>query len=271
MRAGKIVSLIIGILMVIVALALVVPGGVLLGIYGTQRDSDGFFMTSTRSLTTNGYALATPDVDLNLGHVADWLPTGSRAALRVQATSNSDAPLFVGIGPTNEVSRYLAGVDYDEVTDFGWGWSSVKYRHLAGEAPTLPPGTQSFWVGKEDGTGPLTLDWDIQDGNWTAVIMNADLSAAVNADVKLGARFDLLFPIGLGMVIGGVVLLGVGILLIVLGARRPPTPPYVAGQAPYPPGAQYPPAGGQYPPQNQPLQSQPPQGQPSQEGPPTQN
>ncbi len=238
MRAGKIVALVAGILMVLISLALLVPGGVLLGLYGTQRDDAGFFNTSERTLTSNGYALVTPDVDLNMGHMAGaWLPTGHRAALRVGATSDTGTAVFVGIGPSDEVAGYLAGVDYDEVTDFGWAWEQVKYRHLDGVAPAALPGAQDFWVAEEEGAGAVTLDWDIRDGNWTAVIMNADATAPVSATVSLGARFDILFPIGLGLVIGGVILLGVGILLIVLGARRPPAPPYVQGQMPYAPAA----------------------------------
>ncbi len=225
MRAGKVVALVVGILVVLLALALLVPGGVLLGYYGTQRDSDGFFQTSSRVLSTNGSALVTPDVELNMGPLAGrWLPTGGRAAIRIAAEATAGEQLFVGIGPSSDVSRYLDGVDYDEVTDFGWGWSSVKYRHMDGSMPATPPGDQDFWVAEQEGAGTLTLDWDIVDGNWTAVVMNADGSAPVRADVGLGARFDILLPIGIGITVGGVILLGLGILLIVLGARKSATP-----------------------------------------------
>lgn len=231
MRAGKIVALVAGILIVLIALALVVPGGVLLGLYGTQRDSDGFFQTSSRVLSTNGSALVTPDVDLNLGPLAGrWVPTGGRVAIRIEATGGSGDELFLGIGPSNDVADYLDGVDYDEVTDFGWAWNSVRYRHMDGTMAAAPPATEDFWVAQEEGSDTLTLDWDIADGNWTAVVMNADGSAPVRAEVSLGARFDILLPIGIGITIGGVILLAVGILLIVLGARRS-TPPPAAGQA----------------------------------------
>ena len=233
MRAGKIVALVMGILMVLIALALVLPGSMLLGMYGTQRDGDGFFQTSDRTLSGNGYALVTPDVDLNMGPLTGrWMPTGDSAALRIKATSSADAPLFIGIGPSREVSQYLKGVEYDEVTDFGWGWQSVRYRHLDGSAPASPPGDEDFWVGQQQGTGELTLDWDIEDGNWTAVVMNADASAGVSAKVALGGRFDILLPIGIGLTVTGVIFLGLGVLLIALGARRSKTPPAVQATLP---------------------------------------
>ncbi len=225
MSAGKIVALVSGILIVLVALALVVPGAVLLGLYGTQRDSDGFFQTSSRVLATDGSALVTPDVDLNLGPAAGpWLPLGDRAAIRIEAEASSDSQLFVGIGPSSDVAGYLDGVEYDEVTEFGWGWDSIRYRHMDGSAPASPPGEEDFWVAEQEGSGIVTLDWDIEDGNWTAVVMNTDGSAPVRAAVSLGARFDILLSIGIGMTVGGVILLGVGILLIVIGAKRPKTP-----------------------------------------------
>jgi len=235
MRAGKIVALIAGILILLIAVALLIPGSVLLGFYGTQRDSAGFFETSSQTLSSSGYALVTPDVDVNIGPLAGvWLPTGDRAAIRIRVTSTADSPAFVGIGPSDQVAEYLSGVDYDEVTDFGWAWTDVEYRHVDGGEPSSPPGAQDIWVSQEEGTDTLTLDWDIQDGNWTAVVMNADASTSVRAGVSLGARFDILLPIGIGMVVGGVVLLVVAILLIVLGARRPraPVAPMQAPAAP---------------------------------------
>jgi len=259
MRAGKVVALVFGILMVLVALGLLIPGSILLGLYGTQRDEDGFFETSTRALSSNGHALVTPDVDLNLG--GHWVPTGRWAAIRVKVTSHSESPAFVGIGPSDQVAAYLTDVEHDEVTNFGWAWTNVRYREVDGAREPEVPVDQDFWVASEEGTGTQVLEWDIAEGSWTAVVMNADGSAPVSAGVSLGARFDILLPIGIGMVVGGVIFLGAGILLIVLGARRsskqPPIPAQMAPastgtyppvQPPTPdsqstPGGEKPPAG----------------------------
>jgi len=244
----------------------------LLGVYGTQRDASGFFETSSRVVSTSGYALTTPDVDVNIGaDLGDWIPTGAKAAVRIRAASTDTSAVFIGVGPTDQVSQYLNGVAHDEVTNFGWMSASVKYRHVEGGAPSSPAAQQDFWVARQEGPGSQTLEWEVLDGNWTAVIMNGDATAPVTASVSLGARFGLLLPIGIGLVVGGVVLLAVGILLIVLGARRPrppvtTQPQYVqyAPYAPYPPGA--PPVGG--PPVEAPPVVGPPPGEPPQGGPP---
>ena len=251
-RPAKIVAIVLGALLVLIGLALLVSGVFLLAIYGTQRDSSGFFETSDRVVSTTGHALVTPDVDLNLGPgLADWTPTGGKAAVRIRAASPGATPLFLGIGPTDRVSQYLSNVVHDEVTDFGWWSAAVKYRHLDGGAPSSPPGQQDFWVAKQEGPGSQTLEWDIQDGNWTAVVMNGDATAPVSANVSLGARFGILLPIGIGLTAAGVVLLAVGILLIVLGARRP-RPVF---QPPPPPGRVEPP-----PPPPRPVEPQGPPG-----------
>jgi uncharacterized membrane protein len=244
MRAGKVVAIIAGVLIVLIGLGLLLPGAVLLGVYGTQRDSAGFFETSSRALSSSGCALVTPDVDVNMGPLlGGWAPTGHRAALRIVVTSSTGTPAFVGIGPSDKVAQYLAGVDYDEVSNFGWAWKDVEYRHVDGTAAPALPSSQDFWVAEQEGAGTLTLEWDIQDGHWTAVVMNADAAAPVSASVSLGARFDILLPIGIGMTVAGVFLLAIGIVLIVLGARRSPPPTVVQAQVPPQPTGPVPPSG----------------------------
>jgi hypothetical protein len=97
----------------------------------------------------------------------------------------------------------------------------VGYRHFDGSAPSSPPSGQTFWVASREGSGSQDLRWDILDGKWTAVIMNADGSTPVTADMSLGARFDILQPIAIAVTVIGAILLSVGILLVVLGVRRP--------------------------------------------------
>ena len=36
------------------------------------------------------------------------------------------------------------------------------------------PQEQSFWVASTSGAGEQTLRWDVQDGDWRAVVMSAD-------------------------------------------------------------------------------------------------
>ncbi len=234
MRPAKIVAIVIGVLLILVGIGVLIPGIIVLSINGSYKDSNGFFSTSDRTLTSSGYALVTPDVSLNVGS-GDWLPGGG--LVRISATSSGPAPVFIGIGPTDAVAAYLEGVAYDEVTNLeilsSWFSSAAEYWHYDGGAPSAPPGQQTFWVAKQEGTGTQTVEWDVQGGNWTAVVMNADASAPVEASVSVGVRLGFLLPLGIGLTVFGVVLLAVGIVLVILGARRP-RPPLQPG---YPGGA----------------------------------
>lgn len=236
MRPAKIAAIVGGVLLVIIGLALFVPGGFLFWAHGTQRDSAGFYETSSHILTTDAYALTTPAVDLDEEPWNwTWIPQGATAAVRIGAESTGSAPLFIGIAPTERVSEYLAGVAYDEVNKFA-PWSRViEYQHTDGGALRSSPGQQDFWVAKQEGSGSQVLEWQVQGGNWTAVIMNADGSAQVAAAVSVGARFGFLLYVAVGLTVAGVIFLTIGTVLIVLGARRPrPAYPITPGPAPGP-------------------------------------
>ncbi len=268
MRPAKIVAIVIGVLLILIGLGVLVPGVIVLGI-NSAANSDGYLTTAAHSLNSDGYALATPDVKLHLGS-GDWVP-GDWSA-QVKATSTNGKAIFVGIGPTAQVTDYLSAVSYDRVTNWSWGSSGdPQYTtHEGSASATLaPPGQQTFWVTKQEGDGAQAIQWHIQSGDWTAVVMNADGSAPVAASVSIGAHLGFLLPLGIGLTVGGVVLLAIGIVLVVLGARRPRGPaqqpayvhPGPSGQPPYVQPGQ--PPYGQSPPSYQPYQ-QPPYGQPAQ-------
>ena len=187
MRPAKIVAIVIGSLLALIGLAMFVPGVLLLGAYGVMKDDSGFLQTSSRAVYTDGYALVSPDVDLNIGpNDWEWVPTGGKLAFRIVASGGEAKEVFVGIGPADRVADYLNGVAHDEITEYGWGSSEVGYSRLDGGAPATPPGEQTFWVATSQGAGEQDLRWDIVDGNWTAVVMNADGSAPVTAQTEPG-------------------------------------------------------------------------------------
>ena len=70
------------------------------------------------------------------------------------------------------------------------------------------------------GPGEQTATWDAESGEWTVVLMNADASDGVAADVSVGAEADFLLWLAIGLLVAGAVVLAVAVLLIVLGARR---------------------------------------------------
>jgi len=232
MRPLRIAAIVVGALLILVGLGLLVPGAFLLWAHETQRDETGFYETSPRTLGTDTYALTSPDFTVSLSDLADWIPEGWVGTVRLQAAS-SEKEIFIGVGPSDQVGAYLAGVAHDEVESFSaWG-ARLELRPVPGNASPSPPDEQGFWQIAVSGSSPPPVDWDITSGDWTVVIMNADASPGIRADVSLGARLDLLFPIAVGLSVAGVVLLLIGIVLVILGAR--PARPWPAAPGPYGP------------------------------------
>ena len=222
MSAGRIVLLVLGSLLALIGLGLAAGGGVLVWANGTQRDADGYFTTSTERFRTATFALTSDQVDLGAeGEHGGWAAdVGDLARVRVRATSAAPGrPVFVGIGPEREVEAYLAGVAHAEVSDVNFDPFRVEYRPQPGTAVPAPPTGQDFWVARTAGSGTRTLEWDLEPGTWALVVMNADAARGVVADVNLGIAVDLLLPIGIGLLAGGLLLLGGGVTMVAFGAR----------------------------------------------------
>jgi hypothetical protein len=213
---GRVVRLVFGSLCLLVALALI--GTAIAGIFGleTNRDATGYFVTHPHHYQTHAYALSTES--LNVGGVAGALEAGL-VRLRLTATSTDAAkPLFIGIGSTTDVDRYLARVAHDELRDISFDPFKVDYRPLGTGAPSALPSTQSFWQTSASGTGAQTISWPVKKGRWTAVVMNADGSRPVSVDAQLAARLSgawwfvaAFIALGALSLIGGIALVRSGI------------------------------------------------------------
>ena len=137
--------------------------------------------------------------------------------------------LFIGIAPADAVAGYLDGVAHDEITDWDCRQDDiieVVYARNEGATDPAAPGTQGFWVASVSGSGEQTLDWTIESGEWAVVIMNADGSPGVSADVRFGVKAQSgLLPIGLAsLVVGLVALIGGGRLVTSVPSRPDETP-----------------------------------------------
>ena len=213
---GSILLLVLGSILGLAALALLFAGAAAVWADTTQRDADGYFTTDFERYDTPLYALTWEDVEI--GDVSDspgWL-LDRLGDVRVRATSGSEEDIFVGIGPAGAVTSYLAGVGHDEVVD---GFDPDDLRATAGEAPVAPPGEQDFWAASTSGGDHETLTWDVDAGSWSLVVMNADGSGGVAAEVQLGANPDFVLELGV-VLLAVAVTLGFGAALaIFFGAR----------------------------------------------------
>ena len=223
--AGKIVLAVVGALAALLGIGLLAGGGGLVWANATQRDDQGFFTSESSRFASNGYALTGEDIELVRG-APHWLSSpGDLATFRAQGSSANGKPLFIGIARAASVNAYLAGVAHDEVVDLhmeGWkGPLRAEYLRQAGTAPTAPPGTEGFWSARATGSGQVSLTWPVREGTWSVVVMNADGSRDVTADLRLGVKVDFLGWIAAGLLGGGSLFLLAGAVMMVFGLRSP--------------------------------------------------
>jgi hypothetical protein len=215
---GRVIRLVFGSLGLLVGLALI--GGAIAGVVGLEnnRDASGYFVTHTHHYQTSSYALSTES--LNVGGVTGALET-SLLRLRITATSNDAAkPLFIGIARTQDVARYLARVQHDELRDINFEPFKVDYRRIGTSAPSALPSTRDFWQTRASGTGTQTISWPVKKGQWSAVVMNANGSRNISVNAQLAARLAGAWWFVAAFIALGALSLAGGIALVRSGARK---------------------------------------------------
>src|SRR4051794_1435856 len=198
----------------LIAFALFLAGGLLLWADHHYKDADGFLSTGSGHFSSPAYAITADDLRLHGGH--DWFVSRDRyGTLRISASARQ--PVFVGVARTHDVERYLRGVAHSEVDDVELGPFTATYAMHAGTRapgppppggpgppprpppppppappppppPRRPPATQHIWAAQAQGAGRQALTWNVQRGDWSIVVMNADGSRSVTAAVSAGAK-----------------------------------------------------------------------------------
>jgi hypothetical protein len=220
-RPGQVAAIVGGSIAGILAVLALVAGGLLVWA-DSKKDDDGYLKTASDPYSTRAYAITTEDLQLDddvPGVVEDLY-----GKVRLRATSENGKPVFVGIANSDDVSRYLASSAHATLTDVNYDPFRPQYRTTGGERRPAAPGEQDIWVASAHGSGTQTLTWDVKQGHWSVVVMNADGSAGVDAGVSAGVTLDFLTPVAWGTLGGGLLLTAVAGGLLFAGLRRPKPP-----------------------------------------------
>lgn len=213
--AGRVISVIAGVVVGVMGLAGVVGGAALLVVDQGVRDG-GFVTTPAQTVQSGGYAVVLGDVRIDAGGTDQALPGRIIGEVRLRVTpTRAEPPLFVGIAREEDVAAYLGNVARTIP-----GQGSLADEQLSGGAPVVPPAALDIWVAEASGPGAQELRWTPRDGRWSAVVMNADGSGGVAAEIEFGAELPWLGPAGVGVLVFGFVLLAVGVVLVAVGVAR---------------------------------------------------
>jgi hypothetical protein len=218
--ALRVGSLVAGSVVGLVAFVLLAVGGVALWANG-EKDRDGYLATASDPYATTTYALASEGLDVDLDGLGPVLDADDYGRVRLRVAPHGDKPLFVGIARTSDVSSYLRDSAHATVTDVDTSPFRAEMRTSAGDERPAPPAQRDIWAASAHGAGTQTLDWEVQDGRWSIVVMNEDGSPGVRAGVSAGAELAFLSAVGWGAIGGGAVLLVAAGAFLVAGIRTP--------------------------------------------------
>jgi hypothetical protein len=222
MRTRRVIALVIAAMLAVPGIPLL-AAGTALGIADMRAtDTAGYVATTPSHLQSSTPAVVTPAMAVVVdANTPQWLLDRLATDIRLTVSGQPGATVFIGIARTNEVDVYLAGIAHDEFTT---RTGEPTYRRVPPTGPTTPspsvPADQTFWAAQAVGAGTLTLDWKVANGSWTVVVMNADGSPGVAADVTPSVRSDALGPLALILLTTGLLLTLLAVLTLFLAFRR---------------------------------------------------
>lgn len=191
-----------------------VSGGVLLAMFGDGRP----ISSDAHTISTSSSAIVS-----DIGHIQNvqgWEFLTGSPTLHISAQNVTDSGVFVGVGPADDVERYLDNVATERVVDLELSPFDLRTRTDGGSATAEAPGAQSFWVAAAESTNEAELSWALEAGDYEIVVMNADGTAGIITSAEIGASL----PSSTGLwilvtVIGLLIMLG-GAAAIVVGTRQ---------------------------------------------------
>ncbi len=229
MSVVRIILLIIGILFILGSPSLLFGGGTLLWMDLTQKDDNGFITTETDQLESDSYAIVTESAHIDIddewtwgwGWNADW-DLGDLVTFKVEGTNNDDSKgIFIGVAQESDLISYLSDVEYDEIIDFSIDSDGfdVDYKNHPGNSSPTAPTSETFWMESTSGTGTQVLEWELETGTYSLVLMNEDGSRDVDLAVSVGLKTSWILGVGIGFVVGGIIALIIGILMFIYSLR----------------------------------------------------
>jgi hypothetical protein len=229
MSAGRIALIIFGGLFILGSLVALAAGGGVIWASQYHKDSQGFHVTDPMRIKSLTYAVTSDTIEIDRGasQALNWLGMDK---IRVEVENEDPSlPVFIGIADSRDVDAYLTAVEHEEITSLEVFNSSFDYERQPGSAQPESPGTQDFWLEDAEGVGAQGIEFDLEEGEYTIVAMNADASEGIEMEAVFGIKSSgVIVLIGVGFLIAALAMLAGGIVMLVFGVRRPrpKAPPY---------------------------------------------
>jgi hypothetical protein len=150
---------------------------------------------------------------------------GNADHVAARAEGTGRRPVFIGIGPQADIERYLDGVAQDRLVRVEFPPLRLASESVSGARAPAPPAGQPFWQVSAQGLGQQQVEWSIEDGDYAVVVMNADGSAGISAELAVGVGVQYFTALALLVTAFCAMIVAGGLAIIVravgaLGRRR---------------------------------------------------
>jgi hypothetical protein len=201
-------------------------GGAYVLYLNSGTDSEGYALSQTYPITTASNAFTLWVAPMHGTGSFSWLGNTNIAATKwVVSTSNQEQLIFAGWGKASNVEPYLNAFSFE--TPQNWNWHTEPYKpqidipsttaYNQGINPTRPPTQENFWTKTATTTNTTAIywdpNWDAKEGMNSIVIMNADGSSGIHANIQLGFKVPILGWLPYLLIPAGILLLTPGLLL----------------------------------------------------------
>ncbi len=191
-----------------------VSGGVLIALFGNGQ-----------AISSEAHTISTANsaVVSDVGHIDNlqgWEFLTGSPTLHISAQNVSDSGIFVGVGPADDVERYLDNVAVDRVVDLELSPFDLRTRTDNGTATAAAPADESFWVASAESFDEAQLAWALEEGDYEIVVMNADGSAGVLTSAAIGASLPSSTGLWILVTVIGLLIMAGGTVVIVAGTRQ---------------------------------------------------
>ncbi len=221
-RGGRIALVVTGCVGLLLSLGVTAAGSTLLGVHVASRDPAGFVMSGEDHFATDTYALTSESFTIHSDAPTVMAPETLVGGRKVQVTGSASTPVFAGVALTDDVADYLADVRHAEVVDLAsrdTGAAEPVYDVTEGHSPTKFPAELDIWAVQASGPGTVSLEWPDDEGDWTLVVMNADGSREVAADIAVDATVQWLGWVSHALLIGGTLGLVLALTTLYVGLQ----------------------------------------------------
>jgi hypothetical protein len=208
----RILLIIVSVFMLLLGGVALIAGGVITYL-NTTNDSEGYALSNIYHIETDSNAFVL------------WVgaPVSEARLKWVITSTDSNNDVFVGWGAAGTVNAYTGNYQY-ATPAAGWNYHAQAYEaelnidnvQIINENYPVMPLPQGIWLDTATVVDTLTLYCspnNSDDKMGMLVIMNADGSAGVDAEIQLGSRIPMyswlpyvLIPVGLLFLIAGLLL-----------------------------------------------------------------